>query len=255
MFAISRLAEEDLERRGYVEERRVERERKHLEMQAQLMELENRMAADGCDGVDGRVDGGERKEEEEEEEEEKKSFEDAAAEMEREKSNEPAALAPPTSSREDGLLLACLLAFRVYDGYQRQNNLTRDTLQRFLSDIHGEESYKQPSVRTVLDKLLSQVIPGERGQEERRRMRHVIDPDIFQKGVHDTVVFLPAPVSFRSVAAPASRGDDDGSVEVSTIRQQSSTIAAMIMTKMIRKHHGMLKCQIVWQLLIWAKVV
>ena len=36
---------------------------------------------------------------------------------------------------------SCLLSFRVYAGCQCQNNLMRDTLQRFLLDVHGEESY------------------------------------------------------------------------------------------------------------------
>ena len=48
-----------------------------------------------------------------------------------------------------GLLFACILAFCIYDGYQRKNNLTHDTLQRFLSDILGEESCKRPSVSSV----------------------------------------------------------------------------------------------------------
>jgi len=57
--------------------------------------------------------------------------------------------------RPDGVLLMCLLAFRIYDGYQRQNTLTRDTLQRFLSDIHGEDSYKIAAVQGMLDMLFS----------------------------------------------------------------------------------------------------
>ena len=55
--------------------------------------------------------------------------------------------------RPDGVLLTCLLAFRIYDGYQWQNTLTRDTLQRFLSDIHGEDSYNTAAVKGMLDML------------------------------------------------------------------------------------------------------
>ena len=40
-----------------------------------------------------------------------------------------AAVAPErTPPRDDGLLLAALLAFRIYDGYQRNNSSTRGTL-------------------------------------------------------------------------------------------------------------------------------
>ena len=43
--------------------------------------------------------------------------------------------------------------FIVYDAYQKKNHVARDTLHRFLSDIHGDDSYKAPTIRDVLDTL------------------------------------------------------------------------------------------------------
>jgi hypothetical protein len=73
-------------------------------------------------------------------------------------SNDKEIKAPP---RNDGLSLISLLAFQIYDGYQRQNTLSRDTLTRFLSDIHGEEYSKSSMVKHCLDKMFE-----ERGRED-----------------------------------------------------------------------------------------
>ena len=158
MFAICRLAEEEC---------RAERERRQLETQAQLMELENRMADSGDQGEDGGEDG----------EGQRKGLDDAALDPATDGGSEGdptegAAAPTPPPPREDSLCLASLLAFRVYDGYQRQESLTRDTLQRFLSDVHGEESYKQPAVRSVLDRIFAEggndAAGGEGGSRQER---------------------------------------------------------------------------------------
>lgn len=46
--------------------------------------------------------------------------------------------------------------FLVYDAYQKKGVVARDTIHRFLSDIHGEESFKTPDVRDLLDKIFRQ---------------------------------------------------------------------------------------------------
>jgi len=82
---------------------------------------------------------------------------------------------PPPPPRPDGVLLTCLLAFRIYDGYQRQNTLTRDTLQRFLSDIHGEDSYKTAAVQGMLDMLFSPPPTLDGGAREEELASSVVD--------------------------------------------------------------------------------
>ena len=111
----------------------------------------------------------------------------------------------PPPPREDSLCLASLLAFRVYDGYQRQESLTRDTLQRFLSDVHGEESYKQPAVRSVLDRIFAEGgndAAGGEGEAAKSaggpRALGAINPDIFHRGLRSSVAFLPVPASTRA---------------------------------------------------------
>jgi len=51
----------------------------------------------------------------------------------------------------DAITLTAQLAFRIYDAFQKRCLITRDTLNKFISDIHGEESYLRPNVKHVLD--------------------------------------------------------------------------------------------------------
>ena len=141
---------------------------------------------------------------------------------------------PPKPPHDNGVQLTCLLAFRIYDGYQRQNTLTRDTLQRFLSDIHGEESYKTVAVQSILDRLFTPPLSaldgggagggggGERMTNSNSVSRlppvkrvgsplNVINPDLFQLGVRSTIDYLPTTTTttttttnHASVSAPSS---------------------------------------------------
>lgn len=125
---------------------------------------------------------------------------------------------PPRPPHDNGVQLTCLLAFRIYDGYQRQNTLTRDTLQRFLSDIHGEDSYKTVAVQGMIDRLFFPPPPitpildgGARGEMmpvKRGASLHVINPNLFQLGVHSTIDYLPTSsttsTTQSSVSAPMS---------------------------------------------------
>ncbi len=204
VFAICRLAEIDMQYRGYLEERRLEKEK--LKLKEQSIDLENNMVDgdDVCDNSDvgndksSRVDGME--------EESSAASKIAAHHLLR---SAPLLPPPPSPPREDGLLLVCLLAFRIYDGYQRQNNLTRDTLQRFLSDIHGEECNKIRSVRSMLDRVFTTVVLEPRRKLEphegdslvgvaasspsstsTKRELKTIDSKIFHRGLQSTIVFL-----------------------------------------------------------------
>ncbi len=48
-----------------------------------------------------------------------------------------------------------LLSFRIYDGFQKRKMITRDTLHRFLSDVHGEECHKRQNVKQILDQMFA----------------------------------------------------------------------------------------------------
>lgn len=202
-FAICRLAEIDFECRGLMEERRVDRERKHVEIGQQLMDLENRIGDED----------GEEKEQQEEQMDDSAEEEEGGTDEIVEASSSSKPNLPP---RSDGLLLVCLLAFRIYDGFQRENTLTRDTIHRFMSDIHGEESYKAPSAKMCLDKMFlyesdkrDPAPATDRNDSERTaqkqmgnvgpRMLNSIDPNRFQKGVHSTLTYVPRPFAPESM--------------------------------------------------------
>lgn len=40
-----------------------------------------------------------------------------------------------------------VLAYRMYDSYQKKGIVARDTIHRFLTDVHGEDSYKEPKAQ------------------------------------------------------------------------------------------------------------
>jgi hypothetical protein len=44
-----------------------------------------------------------------------------------------------------------LFSFRIYDSYQKKGVVARDTIHRFLTDVYGEDSFKQPEARTLLE--------------------------------------------------------------------------------------------------------
>lgn len=46
-----------------------------------------------------------------------------------------------------------LLAYRIYDSYLKKGIFTRDTVHRFLTDVYGDDSYKKPHVKALLDVL------------------------------------------------------------------------------------------------------
>ena len=56
---------------------------------------------------------------------------------------------------ENALMMMTELGFRVYDSHLKKGTVTRDTMHRFLSDVHGDDSYKSTGVRRVLDLLMT----------------------------------------------------------------------------------------------------
>ncbi|KAL3806464.1 hypothetical protein ACHAXA_004039 [Cyclostephanos tholiformis] len=229
VFAICRLGEMEMKHRGHMEEMRMERERKDLRISSHFLDLN-----DDRNGSNYGIKLVREEDRGDFEEEEKKDVEYAG-------NQNTSHLAPPP--RGDGILLACLLAFRVYDGYQRQNNLTRDTLQRFLSDVYGEESYKAPGVQVILDRLFAPDGAAMRELERElsnkvsaplmlpARALKVINSDIFQLGVHATIGFLPNLVSTHSIIAESSSTSQDthSNANVSHFSKMPSLIGSHIL--------------------------
>ena len=244
VFAICRLGEMDMRHRGFLEEMRVGRERRDLKLSSRLLELKNRM----INSDDGDQDDRNNRNDEIKIVRSVAEVDMGSFDEEKENDVEYAGNETTTSSlaspppRDDGILLACLLAFRVYDGYQRQNNLTRDTLQRFLSDVYGEESYKALGVQIILDRLFSpdgatmRVLGRQLVNNVSAplllpvRALKVIDSEIFQWGVHATIVFVPNLVSTQSTITESSLPQDGHrNANVTTFSRVPSIIGSHIL--------------------------
>lgn len=80
------------------------------------------------------------------------------------------------------------LMYRIYDGFQKKiTTVTRDTLQRFLTDIHGEGTAEKPNVKPVVDRMFAiknEDIPGH---------RHVtqLTESQFVQAIRKTVQIIP----------------------------------------------------------------
>ena len=102
----------------------------------------------------------------------------------------------PQLSKSEGrryaTLLASLLAFRVYDGYQKKGLVSGDTIHRFFADVHGEDSFQKPAVRRVLDALFTvEELTGDGGARQLRDKPHMT-PAEFCRGVSTTTNLHPA---------------------------------------------------------------
>ena len=69
--------------------------------------------------------------------------------------------------------------FLVYDSYQKKGVVSRDTLHRFLSDVHGEDSYKTQAIRDLLSRVFRDT-PNLTSRE-------------FTKAIQETMTMEPHP--------------------------------------------------------------
>jgi hypothetical protein len=68
-------------------------------------------------------------------------------------STSDATIISPNTALDPAIVQMSQWMFIVYDSYQKKNLISRDTLHRFLSDVHGEDSYKKPMIRDLLNVL------------------------------------------------------------------------------------------------------
>ena len=87
-------------------------------------------------------------------------------------------------SRSDyATMMLSVLAYRVYDSYQKKGYVPRDTLHRFLSDVHGEDCYKTTSVRKMLDRMFD---PTEGSDKPGQVILQHLTPGQFANGIRET---------------------------------------------------------------------
>jgi len=58
-----------------------------------------------------------------------------------------------TDVGSSALLHIAKLMFRIYDAFQKKGTISRDTLQRFLTDIYGDEAHEKPSIKPILERM------------------------------------------------------------------------------------------------------
>ena len=58
-----------------------------------------------------------------------------------------------TDMGSSALLHIAKLMYRIYDAFQKKGTISRDTLQRFLTDIYGDEAHEKPHIKPILEKM------------------------------------------------------------------------------------------------------
>ena len=71
----------------------------------------------------------------------------------KENETEPALTAEKLPGAAEEVRVMAKMAFRLFDSYQKKGTVTRDTIHRFLTDVYGEDSYKKPPVKALLDEM------------------------------------------------------------------------------------------------------
>ena len=77
----------------------------------------------------------------------------------------------------------CHLMFLIYDGFQKNSVIGRDTIHRFMSDVYGDESYKIPRTKNILNKIFSNPNTPLTGKE-------------FIDAIAETMSYSPTPSHF-----------------------------------------------------------
>lgn len=66
-----------------------------------------------------------------------------------------------TEEGSGALLDIAKIMFRIYEAFQKKGHVSRDTVQRFLTDICGEGTPEQPNVKQVLERMYTIKDKGE----------------------------------------------------------------------------------------------
>lgn len=76
------------------------------------------------------------------------------------------------------------LSYRIYDSYQKKGILQLDTIHRFLTDVYGEESYKQPKNKALLE-LIFYLPQGNDSAQNTTNTQHPANNQYLQATVSE----------------------------------------------------------------------
>lgn len=99
------------------------------------------------------------------------------------------------------VMMLSVLAFRVYDSYQKKGMVTRDTLHRFLTDVYGEDSYKRPQVKAVLDDMFYKPDTGVLASISGSQFCHAIAASMNEDAVSHILLDWLAKLVIRLIPA------------------------------------------------------
>jgi hypothetical protein len=105
---------------------------------------------------------------------------------ERTEENIPVQVEDSEPGPADQVRLMARIAFRLFDSYQKKGTVTRDTLHRFLTDVHGEDSYKKPPVKALLDAMFATATVAEGGSPLQASLSEVQFVTMVQETVNPT---------------------------------------------------------------------
>ena len=97
----------------------------------------------------------------------------------------------PIDVQEHTIVTMALLAYRIYDSYQKKGAVARDTVHRFLTDVYGEDSYKEPLAKDLLNVIFqpppSQVVPPKMTLDDTNASTNFNQYSLDASSLHVTV--------------------------------------------------------------------
>lgn len=125
------------------------------------------------------------------------------------------------------------LMFLIYGGYQKNSQISRDTIHRFMSDVYGDESYKTSRTKDVLTKIFSNPNIPLTAKEFRNAIAQTMSyspmPSHFLLDWMATLAQAIMPASLNNSGENSSDVDENG--EGPTIGSNLPESAAVLLQK------------------------
>lgn len=114
--------------------------------------------------------------------------------------------------KQKSIAKMALMSFRIYDSYQKKGIITRDTIQRFLTDVFvGEQALKNPSISQLLDEIFTATTSSSRSLNDvlNNTNDDTIEPTKSLQTALSEVQFCKHLLKLSSTAQPQARKKDE----------------------------------------------
>mmetsp|Transcript_429 Transcript_429/g.1102 ORF Transcript_429/g.1102 Transcript_429/m.1102 type:complete len:910 (+) Transcript_429:307-3036(+) len=141
---------------------------------------------------------------------------------------------PSFSGDDPAIVKMSQLMFLVYDGYQKNSVVGRDTIHRFMADVYGDESYKSSPMKDILSQMFTNPNSPLTSRE-------------FRDAICQTMSYIPTPSHFlldwmatlsqaiMPAALTKGEGDDHVDTVAVGIGKNLPDSAAVLLKKMDRQ--------------------